>query len=338
MEYLLGKTSDELKTRVKELNMPGFTAKQITNWLYGKKAASIDEMSDISLTHRSILKEHCETGRCNPSQKQKSVDGSVKYLFPVSGNHFIESVYIPDKERATLCVSSQIGCKMKCLFCMTGKQGFSGQLTSGDMLNQIISIPESNTLTNLVFMGMGEPLDNVGELFKTIEILTSGYGFGWSPKRITVSTIGIIPGLKRFLKESSVHLAISLHSPFPAERLSLMPVEKAYPITEILDLVKQYDFSHQRRLSFEYIMFGGLNDDLKHAAALAKLLKNIPCRVNLIKYHSIPDVRLSASGVRAMHEFQEYLNAKGIICTLRSSRGEDILAACGMLSGLSSTF
>jgi 23S rRNA (adenine2503-C2)-methyltransferase len=336
MEYLLGKTSDELKTLVKELNMPGFTAKQIANWLYKKKVISIDEMSDISLTHRSRLKENYETGRCNPSQKQESVDGTVKYLFPASGNRFIESVYIPDKERATLCVSSQAGCKMNCLFCMTGKQGFSGQLTSGDMLNQILSIPESNILTNLVFMGMGEPLDNVDELLKTIEILTSDYGFAWSPKRITVSTVGVIPGLKRFLKESKVHLAVSLHSPYSAERLSLVPVEKAYPAIEILNLIKQYDFAHQRRLSFEYIMFGGLNDDLKHAAALAKLLKDIPCRVNLIKYHSIPGIRLPASDAKAMIEFQEYLNSKGIICTLRSSRGEDILAACGMLSGASS--
>ncbi|MDR0413644.1 MAG: 23S rRNA (adenine(2503)-C(2))-methyltransferase RlmN [Dysgonamonadaceae bacterium] len=333
MESLLGKTLDELKTLVSALDMPGFTAGQIANWLYRKRIASIDEMSDISLAHRSRLKEACETGRRQPARKQESADGTVKYLFPVSGNRFIESVYIPDKDRATLCVSSQAGCKLSCLFCMTGKQGFSGQLTAGEMLNQVLSIPESGRLTNLVFMGMGEPLDNTGELFKAIELLTAGYGFAWSPKRITVSTVGIIPGLVRFLKELKVHLAVSLHSPFPDERRSLMPVEKAYPMTDILKLLRQYDFAHQRRLSFEYILFGGLNDDLKHATALAALLKGMPCRVNLIRYHAVPDVPLQASDAGAMSRFQEYLNSKGIICTIRASRGEDILAACGMLSG-----
>jgi 23S rRNA (adenine2503-C2)-methyltransferase len=332
MEILLGKTLDELSGLVKELGMPGFTAKQLADWLYKKKVSSIDEMSNISLAHRDRLKEKYDTGRKDFSQKQTSVDGTIKYLFPTSNNHFIESVYIPEKERATLCVSSQVGCKMNCLFCMTGKQGFSGQLTSGDMLNQIISIPESDALTNLVFMGMGEPLDNLDELLKTLEILTSDYGYAWSPKRITVSTIGLIPGLKRFLEESNAHLAVSLHSPYHTERQSLMPVEKTYPSTEVVDLIKQYDFSHQRRVSFEYILFGGLNDDLKHAVALSKLLKGIPCRVNLIKYHSIPGVNLPASRPEAMIEFRDYLTAKGIICTIRASRGEDILAACGLLS------
>jgi 23S rRNA (adenine2503-C2)-methyltransferase len=329
---LVGKTAEELKQLVGDLGMPRFTANQISDWLYKKKVSSIDEMTNLSLNHRNLLKEKYSTGRNAPSNSQKSSDGTIKYLFPTSNGHFVESVYIPDKERATLCVSSQVGCKMNCLFCMTGKQGFSGQLTSGDMLNQILSIPESDSLTNLVFMGMGEPLDNVTELFKTLEILTSDYGFAWSPKRITVSTIGIIPGLKRFLEESSAHLAISVHSPYHTERLSLMPVEKAYPLTEVIELIKQYDFSHQRRVSFEYILFNGLNDDLKHALALCKLLKDIPiCRVNLIKYHSIPGVDLAPSDPETMIAFRDYLNNKGLICTIRSSRGEDILAACGML-------
>jgi 23S rRNA (adenine2503-C2)-methyltransferase len=330
--YLLGKTLSELQQLTKELGMPGFTAGQMAGWLYQKKVSSIDEMTNLSLVHRTKLKENYDLGRRAYSQQQTSTDGTVKYLFPTSTGQFIESVYIPDKERATLCISSQVGCKMNCLFCMTGKQGFSGQLTCGDILNQIISIPESDSLTNLVFMGMGEPLDNINELFKALEILTSDYGFAWSPKRITVSTIGIIPGLKRFLEESKVHLAVSLHSPYHLERMSLMPVEKAHPLMEILDLIKQYDFTHQRRISFEYILFGGLNDDLKHAVTLAKLLREIPGRVNLIKYHPIPGVNLSASRPETMIEFRDYLNSKGIIATIRSSRGEDILAACGMLS------
>ncbi|MDR2622889.1 MAG: 23S rRNA (adenine(2503)-C(2))-methyltransferase RlmN, partial [Dysgonamonadaceae bacterium] len=291
-EPLIGKTWDELKHVVQSFGMPVFTAKQITNWIYRKKIESIDEMSDISIVHRNKLKENYTVGRIAFVNKQTSGDGTVKYVFPVSGNCFIESVFIPDKDRATLCISTQIGCKMNCLFCKTGKQGFSGQLPSADILNQALSIPESDRLTNVVFMGMGEPLDNVGELFKVLDILTADYGFAWSPKRITVSTVGLIPGLKRFLNERQEHLAISLHSPYHEERLSWMPVEKTYPITGILDLVRQYDFSHQRRLSFEYILFGGLNDDLKHAAALARLLNNIPCRVNLIRYHPVHGINL----------------------------------------------
>ena len=330
---LIGKTIGELQSLVASSGMPSFTAKQIASWIYQKKVNSIDEMTNISLSHRDKLKENFTVGKTTFADKQESADGTVKYLFPTPNNHFIESVFIPDKERATLCVSSQIGCKMNCLFCMTGKQGFSGQLSASDIINQILSIPESDQLTNLVFMGMGEPLDNTDELFNVLEILTSDYGFAWSPKRITVSTIGIIPGLKRFLSERREHLAISLHSPFHTERMSWMPIEKAYPTTDVLDLLKQYDFSHQRRVSFEYILFGGLNDDRKHAESLYQLLKEIPCRVNLIKYHSIPNIDLPASNMEAMIKFRDYLTAKGITCTIRSSRGEDILAACGMLSG-----
>ena len=330
---LIGKTIEELKSLVVSSGMPSFTAKQIANWIYLKKVDSIDDMTNISLSHREKLKEGFTVGRVSFADKQESIDGTIKYLFPTPNNHFIESVFIPDKERATLCVSSQIGCKMNCLFCMTGKQGFSGQLSATDIINQVLSIPESDQLTNLVFMGMGEPLDNTDELFKALDILTSDYGFAWSPKRITVSTIGIIPGLKRFLSERREHLAISLHSPYHTERMSWMPIEKAYPVTDVLNLLKQYDFSHQRRVSFEYILFGGLNDDRKHADALYLLLKDIPCRVNLIKYHSIPNIDLPASDTEAMIKFRDYLTAKGITCTIRSSRGEDILAACGMLSG-----
>ncbi|GHT61781.1 putative dual-specificity RNA methyltransferase RlmN [Bacteroidia bacterium] len=329
---LIGKTQDELQSLVKELEMPAFTAKQIAIWLYKKKISSMDAMTDISLVRREKLKEIYTVGRLPYAQRQESTDGTVKYLFPVSGNKYVETVYIPDKERSTLCVSTQVGCKMNCRFCMTGKQGFIAQLSSAEIMNQILSVPESESLTNVVFMGMGEPLDNIGALFESLEIMTSDYGFAWSPKRITVSTIGLIPGLKRFLEESQCHLAISIHSPFPEERLSLMPMEKTYPIEKVVELVKQYDFSHQRRVSFEYILFGGLNDDLKHAQALARLLHGIPCRVNLIKYHAIPGVDLPATRLETMVPFRDYLSSKGIIATIRASRGEDILAACGMLS------
>ena len=329
---LLGQTQDELKNIVGKLGMPSFTARQIADWLYKKQVRSIDEMTNISLKWREKLKENYSLGRCDYSKVQNSSDGTRKYLFPVSGNKYVETVYIPEKERATICISSQVGCKMNCMFCMTGKQKFSSQLSSSEIINQILSLPESENLTNYVFMGMGEPLDNEIELFKVLEILTADYGLALSPKRITVSTIGLLPELKRFLDETRCHLAISLHSPYHDERLSLMPLEKTYPAEKIIELVKQYDFSHQRRISFEYVMFGGLNDSRRHARDLAKLLSDIPCRVNLIKYHKIPEVNLPETKEENMIPFRDYLSTHGIISTIRASRGEDILAACGMLS------
>ena len=329
---LLGRTLDDLKYLAGKLGMPSFTARQLAYWLYKKRVRSIDDITSLSLKWREKLKENYTIGHSDYLQVHNSIDGTRKYLFPVCGNKFVETVYIPDRERATICISSQVGCKMNCLFCMTGKQKFASQLSSSEIINQILSLPECEQLTNYVFMGMGEPLDNELELFKTLEILTADYGLTLSPKRITVSTIGILPELKRFLDETSCHLAISLHSPYHEERLSLMPVEKVYPAEKIIELIKQYDFSHQRRISFEYIMFGGLNDDRRHARDLAKLLSCIPCRVNLIKYHTIPEVNLPETKEENMVPFRDYLSTHGVISTIRSSRGEDILAACGMLS------
>lgn len=332
MEPLLGKTLDELKVVAKEVGLPAFAAKQMADWIYNKRVTSVDEMTNLSLVARERLKEHFEIGASAPSDEARSVDGTVKYLFKTGDAKFVESVYIPTDDRATLCVSSQVGCKMNCLFCMTGKQGFNGNLTAHQIMNQIQSIPESDKLTNLVFMGMGEPLDNFEEVKKALQILTSPWGYGWSPKRITVSSIGVRQGLIRLLDETDVHVAISLHSPFPSERLEIMPVEKAFPMSEFLDLLKQYDFSKQRRLSFEYIVFNGYNDSLRHADELARLLKGMDARVNLIRFHAIPDVDLKSSDEKTMNMFRDRLNAKGVVCTIRSSRGEDIFAACGMLS------
>lgn len=329
---LLGMTLNELKEVAAQVGLPGYAAKQMADWLYKKKITSIAEMSNIAIAKRSLLEESFEIGAVPPVDCMKSVDGTIKYLFAAGPGNFVESVYIPTDDRATLCVSSQVGCKMNCLFCMTGKQGFTANLTSNQILNQIQSLPESDSLTNLVFMGMGEPLDNVDELFKVLEILTSPYGYGWSPKRITVSTIGVAKGLKRFLEESDCHLAVSLHSPFHEERLSLMPVEKAYPAQEVIDLIKQYDFTHQRRVSFEYIVFKNLNDSAKHAKALICLLNGMECRINLIRFHAIPDVPLESSDLVKMEIFRDTLNKAGLVCTIRASRGEDIFAACGMLS------
>lgn len=329
----MGMTLDELKAVAAENALPSYAANQMANWLYQKKITSIDEMTNMAATKRAALAEHYEVGVKLPAEEVRASDDTVKYLFAVGDDtQYVESVYIPSKERATLCVSSQVGCKMNCLFCMTGKQGFSGQLTANEILNQIQSVPQSDELTNIVFMGMGEPLDNFDELSKVLEILTAPYGYAWSPKRITVSTIGLLPGLKRFLDESNCHLAISLHAPTHEERLLLMPIEKTYHLDGLIDLLHRYDFSHQRRVSFEYILFEGFNDTESHARGLARLLKGLDCRVNLIRYHAIPQVNLRSSDERQMERFRNWLNASGVICTIRTSRGEDIRAACGMLS------
>lgn len=331
---LVGKTIDELKTLVSELGMPVFTAKQISEWLYRKRVFSIDEMTNISAKNRALLNEKYEIGRTLPAQFVESEDGTKKYLFKTEGGHFIESVYIPEEDRATLCVSSQVGCKMGCMFCMTGKQGFVAQLTAAEIMNQILSIPEAETLTNIVFMGMGEPFDNTLAMLRALEILTADYGYVWSPRRITVSSIGLIPGMKVFLEKSNCHLAISLHTPFAQERLQLMPVEKAFPIAKVLEELRKHDFSKQRRVSFEYILFDGVNDTMRHAVELVKILRGIDCRVNLIRFHAIPSIALKSSNVEKMTFFRDYLTSNGVTATIRRSRGEDIFAACGMLSTL----
>lgn len=325
-------TLPELQNVVAESGMPKFAAGQIASWIYDKKVASIDEMTNLSLKHRELLKERYEVGASAPVEAMRSVDGTVKYLFRTSEGHYVESVYIPEEDRATLCVSSQVGCKMNCLFCMTGKQGFTASLTVNQILNQIYSIPERDTLTNVVFMGMGEPFDNLDNVLRALEILTADYGYKWSPKRITVSSVGLRKGLRRFIEGSDCHLAISLHSPLPEQRSSLMPAERACSITEIVDLLHDYDFSRQRRLSFEYIMFKGVNDSPLYAKELVRLLRGLDCRINLIRFHAIPDVDLEGSSMERMIEFRDYLTQHGLFTTIRASRGEDIFAACGMLS------
>ena len=322
----------ELQSVVKKLGMPGFAAKQIASWLYDKKVTSIDEMTNLSLKYRELLKEGYEIGAYIPVDEMRSVDGTVKYLYRVGENNFVESVYIPDDDRATLCVSSQVGCKMNCKFCMTGKQGYTANLTASQIVNQIHSLPERDKLTNVVLMGMGEPLDNLDEVLKALEIMVAPYGYAWSPKRITVSTVGLRKGLQRFIEESDCHLAISLHSPLSVQRSDLMPAERAFSITEIVELLKNYDFSKQCRISFEYIVFKGLNDSQVYAKELLKLLRGLDCRINLIRFHAIPGVNLEGTDMETMTRFRDYLTSHGLFTTIRASRGEDIFAACGMLS------
>ena len=335
-KVLLGMSLDELKAAVKELGMPQFTAGQIAKWLYQQHVRSIDEMTNISKANRERLAEQYTVGAMDPLDCQRSKDGTIKYLFPVGdGQKFVETVYIPDQDRATLCVSCQVGCKMNCLFCQTGKQGFEGSLSAGDILNQIYALPERESLTNIVFMGQGEPMDNLDNVLRATQILTSDYGYAWSPKRITVSSVGIKGKLKRFLDESECHVAISMHSPLPEQRRQLMPAERQMSIKEVVELLKQYDFTHQRRCSFEYICFAGLNDQPLHAREIVRLLEGLECRVNLIRFHEIPGVDLPSSDEHRMEALRDYLTKHGVFTTIRASRGQDIFAACGLLSTMS---
>lgn len=331
-DTLFGKTLSEIQAIVNDLDLPKFTAKQITDWLYKKDITTIDEMSNLSKEARALLNEKFTIGMIDSIQVQESVDGTKKYLFPTDTGHYVETAMIPDEKRHTVCVSTQKGCKMNCLFCATGKQGWKGNLSTREILNQFKNIPEYVDMTNIVYMGMGEPLDNVDAVLKSLEILTSDYGFAWSPKRITVSSIGVIPGMKRFLEESNAHLAISMHSPFDEEREEIMPVQKAYPLKEVLQTIKNFDLGRQRRISFEYIVFNGLNDTMKHADELVKIINGIKSRINLIRFHEIPDVGLATTDEDRMVAFQQRLMDKGITTTIRASRGEDIFAACGLLS------
>ncbi len=332
MEALFGKTLDELTALVVELGLPKFTGKQLAEWLYQKDISSIEEMTNLSKKNRELLSSKYEFGLIDSTKVQESIDGTKKYLFPTAKGKFVETAMIPDEDRKTVCVSSQVGCKMGCLFCMTAKQGFQGQLTAGEIVNQVRNIQEWHEVTNIVYMGMGEPFDNLEHVLKSLEIFTSEWGFAMSPRRITVSTIGIIPGMLTFLNQSDAHLAVSLHTPFDDERKKLMPVQVAYPIADVVKEIKSWDFGRQRRVSFEYIVFKGLNDSPKHVTELTRLLNGIKCRINLIRFHPIPGTPLEGTDEQTLQLFKNKLNDKGILTTVRASRGQDIYAACGLLS------
>lgn len=337
MESLLGKNLNELCEVAARVGLPRFAARQMAEWIYKRGVTSVDEMTNISKAGRERLKADYRIGRTAPADCQRSVDGTVKYLYRTEEGKYVETVYIPDGERATLCVSSQVGCRMGCRFCMTGRQGFEGHLSVTDILNQIYSLPEREQLTNIVFMGQGEPFDNLDHVLRATELLTADYGWAWSPRRITVSTVGLRKGMERFLRESQCHLAVSLHNPFPDERREMMPAEGGYSLTEFLPQLAAEDWTGQRRLSFEYIVFRGLNDMPRHARELVRLLAPLRCRVNLIRFHAIPDSPYRGADEATMTWMRDYLTRHGITCTIRASRGEDIMAACGLLSTAKST-
>ncbi|MFI3323915.1 MAG: 23S rRNA (adenine(2503)-C(2))-methyltransferase RlmN [Rikenellaceae bacterium] len=331
-EPLYGKTLAQLEAICGENGLPKFTAKQIANWLYVKRVSSIEQMTNLALKAREQLAESYVVGLYAPLKVSEAKDGTKKYLFATSRGHFVEAAYIPSADRATLCVSSQAGCRMGCTFCATGRQGLQHSLSAGEILNQVASIEESEKLTNIVFMGMGEPLDNTDNVLAALEVMTAKWGYAWSPSRITLSTAGVTRELRRFLDSTSVHLAVSLHNPYHDERAEIMPIENAYPIAEIIEVLREYDFSHQRRVSFEYIVMSGKNNHPHHIREICRLLNGVKCRINLIKFHKIPGSPYFSPDDEKMERFRDTLTAKGIHTTIRTSRGEDIQAACGLLS------
>lgn len=332
---LLGLNPEELKDVAAQVGLRPFAARQMAAWLYKRGATDIEQMTDLPKKARELLAQKYVVGREEPVFSATSTDGTVKYIFRGVPGRNIEAVYIPEADRATLCVSSQAGCRMNCRFCMTGRGGFQGNLSAAQILNQVLSIPQSQNLTNIVFMGMGEPADNADEVVRAINAITSDWGMGWSPRRITVSSIGKLDGLRKFLDSTQVHIAISAHNPYPADRADIMPVERAFPLIKVMEELRKYDFAHQRRLSLEYTMFKGMNDSHRHAEALARILRGTPARVNLIRFHRVPGFEGEPSDRKTMEDFRDTLNALGVTATIRASRGEDIMAACGMLAGKS---
>lgn len=331
-ETLFGMNRLEIENLVREAGWERYVADQIAGWLYKRHVHDPGLMTDLSKSAREYLSARYAPGVHEPVKVQVSADSTKKYLFRASGNSYVEAAVIPEGERNTLCLSTQVGCKMGCLFCLTGKQGFQGHLSAAEILNQYTSLPERERITNIVYMGMGEPLDNLESVLKSTEVFTASWGYGMSPRRMTVSTIGIIPAMRTFIEQSRCHLAVSLHSPFEEERRYLMPVETAYPLKDVVMVLKEYDLGRQRRISFEYIMFEGLNDTDRHVKELARLLNGLRCRINLIRYHSVPGIPLKSSSDEVIDRFAINLNHKGIRTTVRASRGEDIFAACGLLS------
>ena len=334
MEHLFGKTLTELENITEEMGLPSFRARQMAQWLYEKGIIHIDEMTNLSKADRHNLKEKFDIGKKPPVKETCSEDETRKYLFLTEGDNYIESAWIPDRERSTLCLSTQAGCKWGCRFCMTGTMGMKENLSTVDILNQFGSLPFNERVTNLVFMGMGEPMDNLENLLRALEILTSTWGYAMSPRRITVSTVGVLPAMVEFLHKSECHLAFSLHNPFPSERANLMPVENKHSLIKIISELKKNRelFLGQRRITIEYTLIEGENDSPRHGEEIIKLLNGLRTRVNLITYNSGTDLPWHGVSRERAENFRDQLNNKGLIATIRNSRGGDIEAACGLLS------
>jgi len=318
------------------LGAPRYRGRQLAGWIFTKGVADFEAMSDLPRDFRVALADSMRVELPEIERRTPSQDGSQKLVLRYGDGARVQAVLMPDGDRLTLCVSTQVGCGFGCAFCFTGTMGLERNLSAGEIVAQVMvarrGLPAGERITHIVYMGMGEPLDNLDNVLESLEVLCADYGFGMSPTRITVSTVGLVPAMRRFLDRSRCHLAISLHTPFEEERRHLMPVENVYPLKEVLAELRARAIRGQRRVSFEYILFDRLNDTPQHARELARVLSGIRCRVNLIAFHPIPGTPLEPSPRATMEQFEAQLREHGILATIRRSRGQDIAAACGMLS------
>jgi 23S rRNA (adenine2503-C2)-methyltransferase len=331
---------EELENYISSFGKEKYRARQIMKWLYQLNASSFEDMTNLSKAFRLQMQELARIADPVIEKTQTSKDGTKKILFRLEDGLFIESVLIPGKNHWTICVSTQAGCRMGCTFCMTGKQGFKRNLLPSEITGQITmlrtSMPEGDNIKNIVMMGMGEPLANYESTLKAIRIITSDLGLGFSNRKITVSTCGIAPMIEQLGKDICVNLAISLNAPDNETRSSLMPVNKKYPLEILLDACRNYPMPGRRMLTFEYILIGGVNDSPKDAEKLAHLLKKIRCKLNLIAFNEFPGSTFKSPSQEALHTFQQILLNHHYTSIIRASKGSDILAACGQLSGQAS--
>ncbi len=334
---------------VEGLDQPAFRARQMMPWIYRPGVREVAEMTDLAKSFRSVLEQHAYISSYADPLLERSADGTVKFGFRLHDGHLIESVLIPEPDRNTLCISSQVGCAMHCSFCLTGTMGIVRNLTPAEIVNQVcaardhlLAEPEGSlegprAVTNLVYMGMGEPLNNLENVLISLSILTEQKGLDLTGRRITVSTCGIVPKMHELGRRSTANLAISLHAVDDETRSMLMPVNRAYPLSELLEACRTYPMPKRRRIMFEYLMLDGVNDSAAEARELARILRRIPCKINLLQYNSCPPLPFRGSAMEKILAFQKILMDAHYSVFIRSSRGADILAACGQLAGLSNT-
>jgi len=339
-QHLLGMTRSELESMFTDMGQKPFRARQIMQWVYGRSIRSLDEMTDLSADLRRSLADRLDLSLPEIRSRQDAADGVVKWQLAAGDGQAIETVFIPEETRGTLCVSSQVGCAMDCPFCATGRQGLNRNLAAEEIVGQVmlarheLGSDEARRISNVVFMGMGEPLANLRAVRRAADVLLDDFGFGLSRRRVTVSTSGLVPQMRRLAETTNVALAVSLHAPDDELRDRLVPINRRYPIAELLDAC--WDYARIARLkdvTFEYVMLAGVNDSLGHARRLAKLLINRPAKVNLIPFNPFPGSEFKRSAQSVVDDFRQILMRAGIMTMTRKTRGDDIAAACGQLAG-----
>lgn len=339
---LLGLSQGDLERFFSARDEKPFRARQVLQWIYQRGVDDFDAMTDLSKSLRAVLNNEAEIVPLEVQARHDSKDGTIKWLFSSGYGQAVETVFIPEPARGTLCISSQVGCALDCSFCATGAQGFNRNLTSAEIIGQvrhaIQELPRrangEPAVTNVVFMGMGEPLANYRNLIPVLELLVSDWSYGLSRRRVTVSTSGIVPHINKLGTDCNVSLAVSLHAPDDELRSALVPINKLHPISELLDACWQYAAKHSNRfITFEYVMLRDVNDTLRHANLLAALLKGNAAKVNLIPFNPFPGTEFQRSSADTIRMFQSRLRQRGLVATTRKTRGDDINAACGQLAG-----